>query len=123
MKYFLLLVVIAALFIWLAPKLFDGLGRVLNPAYVVVDDKTEVQGKISSHSANRGKYRFSLGGRGETFDFDNFQNQTLWEDGRLGSYLADGDSVSKPANSTMLTLSRNGRRNQWYLVLPSPPGN
>lgn len=120
MRYFLLLVVIAALFIWLAPKLFDGLGRVLSPTYVVVDDKTEVQGKISSHSANRGKYRFSLEGRGETFDFDNFQNQLLWQDGRLGSYLADGDSVSKPANATVLILSRNGQRSQWYLVLPSP---
>jgi hypothetical protein len=86
----------------------------------VVNGKTEVQGKISSHSANRGKYRFSLEGRGETFDFDNFQNQTFWENGRLGSYLADGDSVSKPANSTVLILSRNGQHSQWYLVLPSP---
>lgn len=120
MKYFLLLIVIAALFIWLAPKLFDGLASVLSPTYVVVDGKTEVQGTISSHSANRGKYRFSLEGRRETFDFDNFQNQVLWVDGRLGSYLADGDSVSKSATSPVLVLSRNGQLSQWTLVAPDP---
>lgn len=120
MKYLFLLVVIAALFIWLAPKMFDGLASVLSPTYVVVNGKTEIQGKISNHSANRGKYRFSLAGRRETFDFDNFQNQALWVDGRLGSYLADGDSVSKLANSPILMLSRNGQLSQWTLVVPDP---
>jgi hypothetical protein len=116
----LLLLVIAALCTWLAPKLFDELSSVLSPTHVVVDDKTQVQGKVSNHSVNRGKYRFSLQGHREAFDFDNFQNQMLWADGRLGSYLADGDSVSKPANSTVLILSRNGQRSQWMLVAPNP---
>ncbi|RZK32272.1 MAG: hypothetical protein EOO61_17080 [Hymenobacter sp.] len=120
MKYFLLFFIITALFVWLAPKLFYGLGSVLSSAYVVVNGKTEIQGKISNHSANRGKYRLSLACRRETFDFDNFQNQALWIDGRLGSYLVDGDSVSKSANSPVLMLSRNGQLSQWTLVVPDP---
>lgn len=116
MKFFLLLVVIAAAFLWLAPKLLSGLGGLLSPAYVVVDQQTAVQNQVQSHSANRGKYRYTLAGRPETFDFDNFQNEVLWEGGRLGSYLADGDSVQKAAGSTTLQVIRHGQVSDWTIT-------
>ena len=113
MKYFLLLVVIAAVFLWLAPKLIYGLGYLLSPPYILVDKQTEVQGRILSHSANRGKYRYSLEGRRETFDFDNFQNVALGPDILLGPYLKDGDFVQKKANSDTLRLLRGNQHSDW----------
>lgn len=116
MKYFFLLVIIAAIFLWLAPKLIYGLGYLLSPPYVLVDEQTAVQGKIVSHDANRGKYRYSLEGRRETFDFDNFRNAALGPDILLGPYLKDGDFVQKKANSDTLQVLRGNQRSDWTLV-------
>lgn len=115
MKFFLLLVAIAALFLWLAPKLIYGIGYLLSPPYVLVDRQTEVQGKILNHSVNRGKYRYSVEGRRETFDFDNFHNAALGPDIFLGPYLKDGDFVQKKANSDTLRVTRTGQRSDWTM--------
>jgi hypothetical protein len=116
MKFFLLLVVIAAVFLWLAPKLIHGLGYLLSPPYVMVDKQTEVKGKILNHSANRGKYRYSVEGRRETFDFDNFRNAALGPDIFLGPYLKDGDFVQKAANSDTLRVVRGNERSDWTIA-------
>ena len=116
MKYFFLLGVIAAIFLWLTPKLIYGLGYLLSPPYVLVDKQTEVNGKIVSHDANRGKYRYSLEGRRKTFDLDNFRNADLGPDILLGPYLQDGDFVQKKANSDTLRLLRGDQRSDWTMV-------
>lgn len=116
MKFFLFLVAIAAIFLWLAPKLLSGIGYLLSPPYVAVDKQTELAGKVSVYSANRRKYLYSLEGRRETFDFDSFQNEVLWEGGRLGTYLESGDLVQKKANSDTLRVTRKGHHSNWTIV-------
>ena len=116
MKYFLFFVVIAAIFLWLAPKLLGGIGTLLSPPYVFVEKQTALAGKVSVYSANRRKYLYSLEGRRQTFDFDGFQNEVLWEGGRLGTYLESGDVVQKKANSDTLRVTRNGHQSNWTIV-------
>ncbi|GAA4037553.1 hypothetical protein GCM10022409_23290 [Hymenobacter glaciei] len=116
MKFFLVFVVIAGIFLWLAPKLISGIGYLLSPPYVAVEKQTELAGKVTVYSANRRKYLYSLEGRRETFDFDSFQNEGLWEGGRLGTYLESGDVVQKKANSDTLRVTRNGQHSSWTIV-------
>ena len=116
MKFFLILVVILAVFLWLAPKLISGIGSLVSPPYVAVEKQTELAGKVSVYSANRRKYLYLLEGRRETFDFDSFQNKVLWESGRLGTYLESGDLVQKNANSDTLRVTRKGHQSNWTIV-------
>ena len=116
MKFFLILVVVAAVFLWLAPKLLTGIGTLVSPPYVAVEKQTALAGKVAVYSANRRKYLYSLEGRREMFDFDSFQNETLWEGGRLGTYLESGDMVQKQANADTLRVTRHGQHSIWTLV-------
>ena len=116
MKYFLIFVVIAAVFWWLAPKLINGIGTLLSPPYVFVDKQTELAGKVAVYSANRRKYLYSVEGQRQTFDFDGFQNEVLWEGGHLGTYLESGDVVQKKAHSDTLRVTRNGQHSDWTIV-------
>lgn len=116
MKFFLIFVVIAVVFLWLAPKLISGIGYLVSPPYVAVEKQTALAGKVSVYSANRRKYLYSLEGRRETFDFDGFQNEVLWAGGRLGTYLESGDLVQKNANSDSLRVTRKGHHSNWTIV-------
>lgn len=116
MKYFLLVACLLAIFIWLAPSLIGRLDQLFNPPYVTVDFSTVVNGKIVSHEANRRKYTFRLVNRKEIFDFDRFVNEALWKHNRLGTYLQDGDEITKLANSDTLILTREGQVSQWQLA-------
>ncbi|MDJ0366156.1 hypothetical protein QMK33_13440 [Hymenobacter sp. H14-R3] len=116
MKFFFIFVVIAAVFLWLAPKLISGIGYLVSPPYVAVEKQTALAGKVTVYSANRGKYLYALEGRRETFDFDGFQNAALGPAILLGPYLEDGDFVQKKANSDTLRLTRHGQRSDWMLL-------
>ena len=116
MRFFLLLVVIGAVFLWLAPKLLSGIGYLVSPPYVFVDKLMAAKGKVQLYSVNRQKHLYLIEGRPETFDFDGFHNAELWEGSQLGHYLKGGDLVQKRAHSDTLRVIRNGKQSIWMLA-------
>lgn len=91
-----------------------------NPAtrnVVYVNQEIGVNGRVTGFNKARG-YKIFLNNTTTPYNFDAFASEQYKPDFGLGYYLEQGDSVSKEPNSKQLTLHKNGRTSQWYLVAP-----
>ncbi len=61
---------------------------------------------VDKQTTVKDKHIYSVEGRRETVDFDNFQNAALGPDMCLGPYLKDGGFVQKEAHSATLRVVR-----------------
>lgn len=96
---------------------------------VVVKYATAVQGRVTGSDVNRQHHLYYLDGTTwQYYDFNAFgqpltpvQAQLSLEEQNmlgLGQRLKTGDSVSKSANSTLLTVQRGDSISRWFCATP-----
>ncbi len=114
-----------AVFLAIAPFILNGINRLFYPSRILITYTTSVAGRVTGSYVNRQHHLFYLDGNtGSYYDFNAFvpataapQSDTLSQDQVnalvLGAYLQIGDRVTKPANSTSLSIQRGDSITQW----------
>jgi hypothetical protein len=124
-KIGLLLFCIVIAFFLLAPHIPIFVGSVTNNPRIMVEYRIAVQGRVTGSRVNRQHHLYYLNGDTKRdYDFNAFTQpltpaqQQMDEEAQhtlgLGQQLETGDSISKAANSTVLTVQRGDSISRWF---------